>query len=98
MMQEQRALGDILMRHGVVAPDALETLYAEQREKPAELFDLVVQNRLATDIDVARALAEECGLAFVDDVDVDAIALTDATRIPLGYARAHRLLVLKENE
>jgi general secretion pathway protein E len=97
-MQEQRALGDILMRHGVVAPEALESLYAEQREKPAELFDLVVQNRLATDIDVARALAEECGLAFIDDIDVDAIALADATRIPLGYARSHRLLVLKENE
>jgi general secretion pathway protein E len=97
-MQEQRALGDILMRHGVVAPDALESLYAEQREKPAELFDLVVQNRLATDTEVARALAEECGLGFAEDIDVDAIALADATRIPLTYARAHRLLVLKEAE
>jgi general secretion pathway protein E len=97
-MQEQRALGDILMRHGVVAPEALESLYAEQRERPAELFDLVVQNRLATDSDVARALAEECGLGFAEDIDVDAIATADATRIPLGYARAHRLLVLKENE
>jgi len=97
-MQEQRALGDILMRHGVVAPEALESLYAEQREKAAELFDLVVQNRLATDSDVAQALASECGLAYVDSIDVDAIALPDATRIPLGYARSHRLLVLKEDE
>jgi general secretion pathway protein E len=97
-MQEQRALGDILMRHGVVAPDALESLYAEQREKPAELFDLVVQNRLATDTEVARALAEECGLGFAEEIDVDAIGLVDATRIPLGYARAHRLLVIKEAE
>jgi general secretion pathway protein E len=97
-MQEQRALGDILMRHGVVAPEVLESLYAEQREKPVELFDLVVQNRLATDSDVARALAEECGLGYAEDIDVDVIATADATRIPLGYARAHRLLVLKENE
>jgi general secretion pathway protein E len=97
-MQEQRALGDILMRHGVVAPDALESLYAEQREKPAELFDLVVQNNLATDSDVARALAEECGLDFVEDIDVESIVLADATRIPLGYARSHRLLVLQASE
>jgi general secretion pathway protein E len=97
-MHEQRALGDILMRHGVVAPEALESLYAEQRERPAELFDLVVQNRLATDSDVARALAEECGLGFAEDIDVEMIATVDATRIPLGYARSHRLLVLKENE
>ncbi len=97
-MQEQRALGDILTRHGVVAAEALEALYAEQREKPAELFDLVVQNRLATDSEVAQALAQECGLAFTESIDVDVIALADATRIPLSYARAHRLLVLREDE
>jgi len=97
-MQEQRALGDILMRHGVVTPEALEPLYAEQREKAAELFDLVVQNRLATDAAVAEALARECGFNFVEAVDPEGIALTDAMRLPLGYARSHRLLVLKENE
>ncbi|HVZ31129.1 MAG TPA: hypothetical protein VG963_01810, partial [Polyangiaceae bacterium] len=69
MIQEQRALGEILMRHGVVTPEALEPLYAEQREKPAELFDLVVQNRLATDAAVAQALARECGFAFIDSID-----------------------------
>ena len=87
-MQEQRALGDILMRHGVVGAEALESLYAEQREKSVELFDLVVQNRLATDSSVAQALARECGLGFTEVIDVDAIALSDATRLPLGYARA----------
>src|SRR5688572_7072809 len=97
-MQEQRALGDILMRHGVVTPEALEPLYAEQREKPVELFDLVVQNHLATDDAVARALARECGFGFLERIDDEAIALTDAMRLPLGYARAHRLLVLKEDE
>ncbi len=97
-MQEQRALGDILMRHGVVTPEALEPLYAEQREKPVELFDLVVQNQLATDDAVARALARECGFGFLESIDDEAIALTDAMRLPLGYARAHRLLVLKEDE
>ncbi|HKO92162.1 MAG TPA: ATPase, T2SS/T4P/T4SS family [Polyangiaceae bacterium] len=97
-MQEQRALGDILMRHGVVTPEALEPLYAEQREKAAELFDLVVQNRLATDAAVAEALARECGFSFIEAVDPEGIALTDAMRLPLAYARSHRLLVLKENE
>ncbi|MEY4545708.1 MAG: hypothetical protein RL685_1903 [Pseudomonadota bacterium] len=97
-MQEQRALGDILMRHGVVTPEALESLYAEQREKAVELFDLVVQNHLATDDAVARALARECGFGFLEGIDDAAIALTEAMRLPLGYARAHRLLVLKEDE
>jgi general secretion pathway protein E len=97
-MQEQRALGDILMRHGLVTPEALEPLYAEQREKPIELFDLVVQNRLATDAAVAAALARECGYGFLENIDDEAIELTDAMRLPLGYARSHRLLVLKVDE
>ena len=32
-MQEQRALGNILVRHGVLAEGALEPCYAQQREK-----------------------------------------------------------------
>ena len=34
-MSPQRALGNILVRHGAVPPEALEPLYAQQREKGA---------------------------------------------------------------
>ena len=97
-MVAQRALGDILARHGVVAPEALEPLYAEQQEKAADLFELVVQNDLATDTAVAQALASECGLPFVEKIDADQISLSDATRLPLSYARTHRILVVRADE
>lgn len=94
----QRALGDILARHGVVSAEALEPLYAEQEEKPAELFELVVQNQLASDAAVARALADECGLPFVESIESDAISPVEATRLPLAYARAHGILVTAAND
>ena len=49
-MQEQRTVGNILVRHGVVTGDALESLYAQQREKGGELVDLVVQTQAASDV------------------------------------------------
>ena len=56
-MEEQRAIGDILVRRGVLAPDVLETLYAQQREKEAPLVEVVVATQVATEAAVARALA-----------------------------------------
>jgi general secretion pathway protein E len=47
---------------------------------------------------VARALAEECHLPFLESIAVDDVAIDVATRLPISYARAHKLLVLAERE
>ena len=97
-MQEQRALGDILVRHGVVSADAVEGLYEQQREKGTGLVDLVVQSRQATEADIARALAAECGVPFVDRIDADAVPIALAARLPISYAKAHKVLVVSEDD
>jgi general secretion pathway protein E len=96
-MQEQRAIGDILVRRGVVTPDVLESLYVQQRDKDALLVELLVATQAATEIDVARALAAECGLPFAEKVDINAVSLVAAMRLPIGYARAHKVLVVAEH-
>ena len=97
-MEGQRVLGNILVRHGVVHPDALEGLYDQHREKGAPLVDLVVQNRVATEADVAKALALECGLPFVEKIDVGAVPLEVATRLPISYAKNKKLLLVADYE
>jgi general secretion pathway protein E len=97
-MQEQRALGNILVRRGVLTPDVLEPLYVLQREKGTALVDLVVQSQAASEEAVSRALAEECGLPFLDRIDVDAITSQTATRLPIGYCRAHKILITAEHD
>ncbi|HEX9620927.1 MAG TPA: ATPase, T2SS/T4P/T4SS family, partial [Polyangiaceae bacterium] len=97
-MQEQRPLGNILVRHGVASAEALEPLYEQQREKGAALFDLVVQTELASPLDVAQALARECGLTFVERIDAESVPIQIATRLPIGYARSHRILIAGEDE
>jgi general secretion pathway protein E len=82
----------------VVSAEALEPLYTQQRGKPADLLDLVVQSRFATEDQILRALALECGLQFVDRVDVDAVPIQVGARLPIGYSKAHKLLVVNEED
>ena len=94
----QRALGDILLRHGLVTPAALEGLIAQQSEKGADLVELIVANSVATQEDITRALATECGLPFLDVVDDGNIMLQSVGRLPLGYAKSHKMLILGEDD
>jgi len=97
-MQEQRALGNILVRHGVMAPDALEPFYAQQREKPTPLFELLLTSKVATTADLARALAAECRVPFRDHIDVGSVPADMANKLPISYAKNHKLLVVGDYE
>jgi len=97
-VQEERYLGEILVRRGLITADRLEPLFDVQREKGPRLLDLVVGANLADAAHVARALADECGLPFVARIDVDDIATPIATKLPITYAKAHQLLVTGETD
>jgi general secretion pathway protein E len=97
-MPEQRVLGNLLVRQGIVSPEALEPLFLQQREKGVSLSELVVQTKLAGEADVARALASECRVPFLERVDSDAVPTAIATRLPITYAKNHLMLVVGEHE
>ena len=97
-MQEQRFLGEILVRRAQIPPDKLEALFAVQREKGTNLVDLVVNANLADEATVAQALAQEAELPFTKDVDPEKIATALAARVPIGFARQHRMIVVGEDE
>jgi general secretion pathway protein E len=97
-MLEERVLGNLLVRQGVVPADALESLFVQQREKGTALGELVVQSKLASEADVARALAAECRLPFTERVESDAVPVLVAVRVPIGFARSHLVLVTAEHD
>jgi general secretion pathway protein E len=98
IVSSEQVLGQVLVRRGVLSDDALAQILDQQREKPMGLWELVVANRMATEVEVSRALADECGLPLVETIDVDAVEIAAATRLPIGYAKAHHLLVVREAE
>jgi len=88
----------LLVRQGVLTPDRLEALFAVQRERGADLRDLVVTQQVADDAAIARALATETGLPYLERIDIAAIPTATAVRLPIGYAKQRRVLVLDEGE
>jgi general secretion pathway protein E len=70
----------------------------QQREKQLPLCDLIVQAKVASELDVARILAAECDAPVLESVSIDDIEIAAATRIGIGFAKTHRLLVIAETE
>src|SRR5690606_36430945 len=95
---QQRTLGDILVRQGLIAEDILEDVYAQHEDKGVPLYELLVQGRDTTSEALAQALAAECGLPFVKKVDAESVPIAVGTRLPIGYARAHGRLVVAEHD
>jgi general secretion pathway protein E len=95
---EQRFLGEMLARKGAVPPERLELLYGVQREKGGDLVDLVVNANLTDEKTIARILAEEAQLALVETVDPSAVKTETATRVPIAFAKNHKILVTGEDD
>src|SRR5215471_14781600 len=98
MGSEQRFLGELLVRRGVVPAERLESLYAVQRERGAELLDLVVNTGIAEEMAVARVLADEAQLPLVERIDPAGISTAIAARVPIPFAKAHKVLVVREDD
>ena len=68
-MREQRFLGELLVRRGLVPMEKVEPLYAVQKERGVDLVDLLVNQQLVDPVTVARAIADEAQLPVVDAID-----------------------------
>ncbi|HTJ84373.1 MAG TPA: type II secretion system ATPase GspE [Polyangiaceae bacterium] len=97
-MSESAYLGEILVRSGVIPADRLDALLEAAREKGQTIPEAVVAGKMADEIAVARALAAECALGFMAKVDVEAIPDEVAAKIPIGYAKQHKILPLSLTE
>ena len=98
MATEQRFLGELLSRRGVVPADKLDGLFAVQRERGTELLDLVINTGVAEEMAIARVLAEEAQLPLVERLDPADIPTALAIRLPIAFAKTHRILVLREDD
>ncbi len=98
MGSEQRFLGELLARRGVLPAEKLEALWAIQRERGTDLLDLIVNTTAVDEISLARVLAEEAQLPLVERIDPAEIMTSLATRVPIAFAKAHKVLVVREDE
>jgi len=88
----------MLCRRGLLSADAAEQVLEQQREKLVPLYDLIVQSKIASEVEIAKALALECQVPVVESINIDEVEIAAATRIGIGFAKSHRLLVVSEGE
>ncbi len=91
-------LGEILVRRGVVSPDRMAPLVQTVREKGQPLVELLVTSKVVEERAIAQALATEYGLRFYPKLEVDAIPDEIAAKIPITYAKQHKILPLAEHD
>ena len=97
-MREQRFLGDLLVRRGLVPAERVEPLYAVQKERGVDLVDLLVNQQLVEPVAVARAIADEAQLPVVDTIDPERIPTVIAARTPITFAKSHRVVAYQEDD
>jgi general secretion pathway protein E len=93
----KKRFGDLLreIKGVTITPEVIEQALATQRQEGGRLGEILVKMRVITEEDLLQVLGHQLGIAFsaglkVEDVDIDL-----ATSIPIGFAKQHRLLVLK---
>jgi len=91
-------LSEILVRRGVVTEERLKPFFAQQRENGPSLIDLLLAGNVADGGAVAQALADECGFPYIARIDIEAISTPVAAKLPISYAKSHRILVVAEDE
>jgi general secretion pathway protein E len=93
-----RALGELLVRQGLVDAQALPDLLTLGAERQFGVAELLIQQGVASEAAIAKALAEECGFGFVESLDAATIPIEAATKLPITYAKSHRVLLCREDE
>jgi general secretion pathway protein E len=91
-------LGEVLVRRGVVSAERILPLFDTVRERGQALTELIVAASLADETKIAQAFADETGLGFMPKIDIDAVALSLVERLPITYAKAHKILPLSEDD
>jgi len=93
-----KLLGQILLELGAggVTIDTIEQALVLQQKEGGRIGEVLVKMRVATDEDVLAALGRQLGIAVLGDLKTDEVDAELATKIPIGFAKQHRLLVMRQ--
>jgi len=91
-MSQPLELGEILLRTTRLAPEQLERAHAVQRETRGRLSDIVVTEGMLNVDEVLEALSQQLDLPLHGEIDLEQVDDEYALRIPISYAKQHRLL------
>ncbi|MGD8859817.1 MAG: ATPase, T2SS/T4P/T4SS family [Myxococcales bacterium] len=96
-MQDERYIGEILVRRGALEPERLEGALDIAREKGARLRDVLITTGALDEESYLEALASELGLDVITRIATDEVPTELIEATPINFARQHRLLPVSQN-
>ncbi|MFA5864072.1 MAG: ATPase, T2SS/T4P/T4SS family [Phycisphaerae bacterium] len=97
MARKRKKLGEILLDWGKVAPGDLETALKYAQEHGQQIGDVLTKLQLVSDEDVAKALADQFGLEYIEPEHNTEISAS-INLIPEDIIRKHFILPLGKKE
>src|SRR4051812_41942438 len=97
-MMQERYIGEILVRQGALSADRLEHALDIAREKGVRLIDVLSSTQALDEGSYVEALARELGLPVITRIQADQVPAELISRVPINFARQHRLLPLGEED
>jgi general secretion pathway protein E len=95
-MTPERYIGEILVRQGALSAERLEQALEVAQEKGVRLKDVLSSTQALDEESYVEALARELGLAVLTRVQVDQVPAELIEKVPINFARQHRLLPFAE--
>jgi general secretion pathway protein E len=95
-MTPERYIGEILVRQGALSAERLEQALEVAREKGVRLKDVLSSTQAVDEESYVEALARELGLSVLTRVQVDQVPAELIEKVPINFARQHRLLPFAE--
>ncbi len=91
-MQNERYIGEILIRNGALDADRLDDALDTAREKGARLRDVLISTGDLDEERYLEAIAKELDLDMILRIQADEVPPELVEQTPINFARQHRLL------
>lgn len=88
----KKTLGDILIDLNIVTPEQLEDVLKEQKSSGKLLGQLLLEHGLVSKTDLARTLAQQVGLPFIEAITEQMADVGLLSKVPLKFLRQHLLI------
>lgn len=82
-------IGDILVELKIISPEQLQECLYEQKGTNKSLSQILLERHFVTKVDLARALAKQVSLPFVDRVTEHMVDVAILGKVPLKFLRQH---------
>ena len=92
--EESLEFGEILLRETRLTPEQLEQARLRQTGSQERLADVLVEEGFLNPDEVLLALGRQQGLEVLPGLDLEQIDETLMARVPIGFAKQHRVLPL----